>query len=424
MSKTALANLAKLGAGIRSRRQSSYDPTGGNVDVLDIKAGQTITLAEMATPGMIKHIWMTTFEKNFNLRALVIRMYWDGEETPSVQCPIGDFFLLGHARPTYVNAEPIQSMYLGMNCWFTMPYESALITITNDADFDSILYYYIDYHEVDELEKGLGRFHASWRRELVRQRPGTAYLIPVGGACPIALPVVRMAVLDAEPKRMLKVHRILDMEPILRVFSSVVGIAFERVTELRCAERFLQVVVVPGSAEIILHSGAMQRRRPLLSIEEEHIVAFAPPARLVRVEMDGAAYVVPFSFRLQDEKVVFPRRVQPLDRSFRQSHPLQVRRGGVGRRQTAQRVAVLTHLRREGHTRCQPQLAMYEITTRQGTDEPKARRRFNARLTFAVRKAGEHIVRVFLTTEQPGFPFGALVRISPLAEGGFAHPLE
>ncbi|WP_308637177.1 glycoside hydrolase family 172 protein [Paenibacillus silvisoli] len=171
MTNDPMTNLAKLGNGIRSRRQSSYDPTGGNHDVLTIPAGGTVTIAEMTNPGILKHIWMTTFEKNFNLRALVLRMYWDGEETPSVQCPLGDFFLLGHGAPAYVNSRPIQSMYLGMNCWFAMPFESAVITVTNDADYDSILYFYFDYHEVDQLEPGLARFHASWRRELVAEKP-------------------------------------------------------------------------------------------------------------------------------------------------------------------------------------------------------------------------------------------------------------
>lgn len=173
MTTSTLANLAKLRHNVRSRRFSSYDPTGGNEDRIHIKAGETVTIAEMASPGMIKHIWMTTGAAKFNLRALVLRMYWDGEETPSVQCPLGDFFLLGHGLPNYVNAEPIQSMYLGMNCWFTMPYQTAKVTVTNDADFDTLLYYYVDYQEVDELEEGLARFHASWRRELVVKREET-----------------------------------------------------------------------------------------------------------------------------------------------------------------------------------------------------------------------------------------------------------
>lgn len=172
MGFSSLFNLPKLGRGIRSRRWSSYDRTGGNRDNWPIPAGQTVILGEMEGPGCIRHIWMTTTDANNNLRRLVLRMYWDGEETPSVQCPIGDFFGLGHAKPTYFQSLPLQAFYLGMNCWFPMPYsKGAKITVTNDSRDDSFLYFYIDYQEFDEPLEDVGRFHANWRRELVIRKP-------------------------------------------------------------------------------------------------------------------------------------------------------------------------------------------------------------------------------------------------------------
>jgi hypothetical protein len=49
-----------------------------------------------------------------------------------------------------------------------MPYaEGARITVTNDSDDDSFLYFYIDYQEWDEPPEDMGRFHAHWRRKLV-----------------------------------------------------------------------------------------------------------------------------------------------------------------------------------------------------------------------------------------------------------------
>lgn len=165
---TSLGNLAKLGKGVRSRRFSSYDITGGNADYFSVPAGQTLTLAEMKGSGAIRHIWMTTGEDNNNLRGMVLRMYWDGEDTPSVQCPLGDFFGLGHGKATYFTSLPLQTFYLGFNCWFQMPYSNgAKITVTNDMDRDTILYFYIDYQEWDQCPEDLGRFHASWSRQLV-----------------------------------------------------------------------------------------------------------------------------------------------------------------------------------------------------------------------------------------------------------------
>jgi hypothetical protein len=171
---TSLASLAKLGKGIKSRRFSSYDVTGGNVDYWRIKAGKTLVLAEMVGAGAIRHIWMTTAEKDNNLKGLVLRMYWDGEKTPSVQCPLGDFFGLGHAKATYFTSLPLQAFYLGLNCWFPMPYaEGARITITNEMGKDSFIYFYIDYHEWDYFPNDMGRFHACWRRQNVVKKDET-----------------------------------------------------------------------------------------------------------------------------------------------------------------------------------------------------------------------------------------------------------
>jgi hypothetical protein len=166
--KAALGNLAVLGSGICSRRWSSYDRTGGNSDWWRIPSGETVVLGETSDPGCIRHIWMTTGEDDNNLRALVLRMYWDGEDTPSVNCPLGDFFGLGHAKGTYFQSLPLQTFYLGMNCWFPMPYSNgARITVSNDAERDSYLYFYVDYQQWCESPDNLGRFHANWRRSLV-----------------------------------------------------------------------------------------------------------------------------------------------------------------------------------------------------------------------------------------------------------------
>lgn len=172
MGMTSLLGLARLGRGVRSRRWSSYDTRGGNNDKWFIEPGQTRVLGEMEGSGCVRHIWMTMPEADFTLRRMVLRTYWDGEETPSVAAPLGDFFGLGHARPAYFNSLPLQASYLGMNCWFPMPYaKGARLTVTNDSDKPCVLYFYIDYQEWDEPPANAGRFHCNWRRELVRKAP-------------------------------------------------------------------------------------------------------------------------------------------------------------------------------------------------------------------------------------------------------------
>ncbi len=166
---TSLMNLAQLQSGIRSRRCSSYDTTGGNADFWRIPAGETLTLADIEGAGCVRHIWMTTGEDNHALRRMVLRMYWDGEQTPSVACPLGDFFGLGFAKANYWQSVPLQVSYLAMNCWFPMPFaRGARITVTNDSDQDiPSLYFYIDYQQWPECPPQMARFHANWRRETV-----------------------------------------------------------------------------------------------------------------------------------------------------------------------------------------------------------------------------------------------------------------
>ena len=90
---------------------------------------QTVTLAEMEGPGEINHIWITVDDKTtdadcFVLRDLVIRMYWDDEETPSVESPLGDFFCCGFGRECIVNSVPMAVVpSRGFNCYFPMPFK-------------------------------------------------------------------------------------------------------------------------------------------------------------------------------------------------------------------------------------------------------------------------------------------------------------
>src|ERR1035437_964889 len=57
-----------------------------------IKPGDTFTMAEINGPGAIQHIWMTP---TGNWRFSILRIYWDDETEPSVECPVGDFFGMG-----------------------------------------------------------------------------------------------------------------------------------------------------------------------------------------------------------------------------------------------------------------------------------------------------------------------------------------
>src|SRR5665213_3392739 len=77
-------------------RASSSDPTGANADSRRVESGATFTVLDADGPGSISHIWFTISDNEaFHLKRIVLRIYWDGETTPSVEAPIGDFFGLG-----------------------------------------------------------------------------------------------------------------------------------------------------------------------------------------------------------------------------------------------------------------------------------------------------------------------------------------
>jgi len=159
----------------KTKRISSYDRTGGNVDSTPIGAGETVTIAKINGPGSIRHIWMTMAHGDpLYRRNMILRMYWDGCDVPSVEAPIGDFFGQGWGEhynfiSLPLSASPTEGR--GLNCYFPMPFsEGAKITIENDSDEDCMrIFYYIDYEELSRPPGAMGRFHAAWNR--TRRKP-------------------------------------------------------------------------------------------------------------------------------------------------------------------------------------------------------------------------------------------------------------
>lgn len=128
-----------------------------------IKPGETFTMAVIDGPGAIQHIWMTP---TGNWRFSILRIYWDDETEPSVECPVGDFFGMGWG--TYA---PLSSLAIcvnpgsAFNCYWTMPFrKKCRITMENINDADPMtLYYQIDY-TLTEVPQDAGYFHTLFRR--------------------------------------------------------------------------------------------------------------------------------------------------------------------------------------------------------------------------------------------------------------------
>lgn len=174
----SLTNLARIRTDVRRKRVSSYDKTGANADFSLVNSGESYTLCDINNSGIIKHIWMTLNSSDQHyLRKILLKMWWDNEEYPSVEVPIGDFFGIGHGKTVNFWSLPFSmgpDDGKGFNCFLPMPFsERAKIEVKNETDIKLVCYFYIDYEEHESLDEELGRFHTFWRRE--NPCPGNDY---------------------------------------------------------------------------------------------------------------------------------------------------------------------------------------------------------------------------------------------------------
>lgn len=166
-----LAGLERL-KDFEARRASSSDANwrNGNADARRINPGQTLTLAELEGPGIITHIWFTiAHDAPFYSRLLTLRFYWDDESHPSVECPVGDFFGIGHGVDKSFMSLPIRVTSEGKarNCYWPMPFrKKARLTVSNESDQPcQAFYYYIDWQKHKTLPEDAAYFHAMYRQE-------------------------------------------------------------------------------------------------------------------------------------------------------------------------------------------------------------------------------------------------------------------
>ena len=164
-----LEQLTHLGEGRTFRESSSNPDPKTNVDWKPILPGKTLVLADLKGPGTINRIWMTILpsEPAYS-RLMTLRIYWDGEKNPSVECPVGDFFGVGHGLDVAMNSLPVRASADGRarSCYWNMPFrKSARVTVTNDGSLATWCFYYAVEGEYGTVAKDAPTFHASYRQE-------------------------------------------------------------------------------------------------------------------------------------------------------------------------------------------------------------------------------------------------------------------
>lgn len=129
--------------------------------------GEEIELANIHGAGTIRHIWATTFPVPAFLRGAVLRFYWDGQDHPSIEAPLGDFFGFAHGKAiAYQSAVHSVGPKAGMNIWLPMPFaKSARVTIRNELPQPMPFFYQIDYTQGEKHGNDVGRLHVNFQRQ-------------------------------------------------------------------------------------------------------------------------------------------------------------------------------------------------------------------------------------------------------------------
>jgi len=130
-----------------------------------------VVLADLKGPGIITMIHFAMPETLKLNRDAVIRMWWDGEKNPSVDCPLVDFFCDPNGALERVDTALVNKRR-GWNAYFPMPFaKSARIELACEnprypATWQrNPCYSYVIYRQIKKLPKRLGYFHAQWRQE-------------------------------------------------------------------------------------------------------------------------------------------------------------------------------------------------------------------------------------------------------------------
>ena len=155
--------MATEGAGAKAARGLGQ---GWKVSpCIRLGAKSTATIASIAGPGVIQHIWITVHPTVW--RRVILRMFWDGEKTPSVETPLGDFFCMGWCeRANLASLAVCVNPAGGFNSYWQMPFrKSARITVENISAEDVGGFFYQVTYALTDVPADAAYLHAQWRRD-------------------------------------------------------------------------------------------------------------------------------------------------------------------------------------------------------------------------------------------------------------------
>ena len=154
------AGMATKGTGQKAARELGQ---GWKISPsVRIGPGQPFVLADIKGPGAVQQIWMTPTR---NWRYSILRIYWDGEENPSVESPVGDFFACGWGSYAQISSLPVcVNPGSALNCYWEMPFRKSCKITFENIDVDTMTLYYQVNYTLTNIPDDAAYFHAQFRR--------------------------------------------------------------------------------------------------------------------------------------------------------------------------------------------------------------------------------------------------------------------
>lgn len=146
---------------------SSYDTAGGNRDRFEVLPGDSAVLLDLEGSGVIRQLWVTVASQDPHyLRRIALKMYWDGEEEPSVAVPLGDFFGNGF-RKVHYTALPMGVSSGGFYAYLPLPFRTRARIVAENGTGAVVdaLYFNANVELGADLPDPLATFHAGWHRD-------------------------------------------------------------------------------------------------------------------------------------------------------------------------------------------------------------------------------------------------------------------
>lgn len=146
-----------------------------------LQPGESLQLCDVEGPGTLRHFWCATPPAPLALRSLVLAAWWDDQEHPSIECPLGDLMGCPHGR-----AAPLASAVHSVDgrgsfhLWLPQPFRTrARLVLRNDGDLPAPFAFQIAATLGDAHDSLVGRLHVAFRRENPTSKRHDFELLPL-----------------------------------------------------------------------------------------------------------------------------------------------------------------------------------------------------------------------------------------------------